>query len=127
MVARPAGTPAPHRPGPDRLDARGGRGAGLRPGGELVHHEAAGNGRPGGRRARAPKLDAHHPVRVTRGNDQAIVHMPATQAFLYAEDSENDVLLMKSAIAKAGLRVQLCTVPDGEEALRYLNGERPFS
>lgn len=49
------------------------------------------------------------------------------QIFLYAEDSENDVLLLKSAIAKADLPVELNTVEDGEEVIRYLSGEGPFS
>ena len=47
--------------------------------------------------------------------------------FLYAEDAENDVLLMKKAIAKAGLDIELKTVSDGEELIRYINGEGPFS
>ena len=49
--------------------------------------------------------------------------MARRQIFLYAEDSENDVLLMRSAIAKAHLSIELKTVPDGEEAVRYLNGD----
>ena len=53
--------------------------------------------------------------------------MARQQIFLYAEDSENDVLLMKSAIAKADLLIELKTVPDGEEVVRYLNGDGPYA
>ena len=53
--------------------------------------------------------------------------MPEHQIFLYAEDSENDVLLLRKAIAKAGLAIELKTVQDGEEVIRYMNGEGPFS
>lgn len=49
------------------------------------------------------------------------------QTFLYAEDSESDVLLMKSAIARAELAVELKIVEDGEEVVRYLKGEGTFS
>lgn len=45
---------------------------------------------------------------------------------LYVENDDNDVLLMRRAWTKAGIRERLQTVPDGEEAVRYLSGQGPF-
>lgn len=53
--------------------------------------------------------------------------MAAHQTFLYAEDIETDAFLMKSAIAKARLSIDLKIVQDGEEVVRYLNGDKHFS
>ena len=49
------------------------------------------------------------------------------QAVLYAEDDPNDVLFMRYAWLKAGVRNPLNVVPDGGEALRYLAGEGPYA
>ena len=46
---------------------------------------------------------------------------------LHVEDDPNDILLFKHACQKAGVRVNLYSVADGEEAKAYLNGEAPFS
>ena len=45
---------------------------------------------------------------------------------LYAEDEADDVFLMRRAVSKLGLSVRLAVVRDGEEALRYLNGEGSY-
>jgi CheY-like chemotaxis protein len=45
---------------------------------------------------------------------------------LHVEDDDNDVLLMRRAWMKAGVRHRLQTVSDGEEAIRYLSGEGPY-
>jgi CheY-like chemotaxis protein len=45
---------------------------------------------------------------------------------LYVEDDENDVLLMRRAWMKAGVRERLQTLSDGKEAIRYLAGEGPY-
>jgi CheY-like chemotaxis protein len=45
---------------------------------------------------------------------------------LYVEDDDNDVLLMRRAWMKAGIRGSLQTVPDGEEAVRYLPGQGQY-
>jgi CheY-like chemotaxis protein len=45
---------------------------------------------------------------------------------LYVENDDNDVLLMRRAWTKAGIRERLQTVPNGEEAVRYLSGQGPY-
>jgi CheY-like chemotaxis protein len=44
----------------------------------------------------------------------------AVPTFLVAEDTENDVILLRHAFAKAGLKVPLNVVRDGQEAIDYL-------
>ena len=48
------------------------------------------------------------------------------QVFLLAEDSENDVCLMKEAFKKAGVVNPLRVVRDGGEAIAYLKGAGPY-
>ncbi|MEO8425954.1 MAG: response regulator [Verrucomicrobiota bacterium] len=48
------------------------------------------------------------------------------QVFLLAEDSENDVILMKEAFATAGIPNPIFVVSGGEEAITYLKGEPPY-
>ena len=45
---------------------------------------------------------------------------------LYVEDDDNDILLMRRAWTKAGVRDRLQTVADGMEAIRYLSGQGPY-
>jgi CheY-like chemotaxis protein len=45
---------------------------------------------------------------------------------LHVEDDSNDVLLFQHACRKAGVKANLQTVTDGEEALAYLNGTDQF-
>ena len=45
---------------------------------------------------------------------------------LLAEDEENDVVLFKRALVKAGLNVGFQRVNDGEEAISYLKGVNKF-
>src|SRR6185312_11469299 len=46
---------------------------------------------------------------------------------LYAEDEENDILLLKRAFKMAGSPHALVAVPDGKQAIDYLAGEGPFA
>ena len=48
-------------------------------------------------------------------------------AILLAEDDDNDVLLMKRAIVRAGITNPLHVTRDGEEALAYLAGRGRFA
>jgi CheY-like chemotaxis protein len=45
---------------------------------------------------------------------------------LYVENDDNDVILIRRAWMKAGVRDRLQTVTDGEEAIRYLSSEGPY-
>ncbi|MCI0745400.1 MAG: response regulator [Verrucomicrobia subdivision 3 bacterium] len=49
------------------------------------------------------------------------------RAVLYAEDEENDVMLMRIAWNKAGVTNPLQVVPDGEAAVAYLAGEGKYA
>lgn len=53
--------------------------------------------------------------------------MSERQIVLYVEDTEPDVFLVRTAIAKGGLAIELKTVQDGEELICYLEGSGPFS
>ena len=55
--------------------------------------------------------------------------MPPSAPFpvLLAEDNEDDVFLMRQALRKAGVPLELHPVPDGEVALAYLRGEGAFA
>ena len=46
---------------------------------------------------------------------------------LYAEDDVNDVMLMQRAFAKAGAGERLRVVPDGKEAIAYLQGKGKYA
>jgi len=49
------------------------------------------------------------------------------QVILLAEDDPNDVLLIRRAFEKAGLRDTLKVVDDGEQAINYLSGTGPYA
>ena len=51
--------------------------------------------------------------------------MSATATILWAEDDENDVLLIQHALQKAKLGHRLLRVPDGQAAINYLAGNPP--
>lgn len=53
--------------------------------------------------------------------------MPGHKQVLVAEDSEDDFTLLRIAFQKAGLAHTLSHVRNGEEAIRYLTGQPPFS
>jgi CheY-like chemotaxis protein len=53
--------------------------------------------------------------------------MPNRATILVAEDDEDDVLLLRTAFAEAGLGIPLQVVPDGEDAIAYLKGEGKFA
>jgi CheY-like chemotaxis protein len=46
---------------------------------------------------------------------------------LLVDDSPDDVLLIRLALARAGITHSLIVVPDGEKALQYLKGETPYA
>ncbi len=49
--------------------------------------------------------------------------MAEDASILLAEDEQNDVILLRRAFQKAGIRQQLYAVHDGVEAIDYLAGE----
>ena len=49
--------------------------------------------------------------------------MAEQSAILLAEDDENDVFLVRRALAKAGLSNALIVARDGQEAVDYLSGD----
>lgn len=53
--------------------------------------------------------------------------MNADAPILLAEDEETDVLWFRRALSKAGIARPLVSVPNGREAIRYLQGEEPFA
>jgi CheY-like chemotaxis protein len=53
--------------------------------------------------------------------------MDEKQAILLAEDSEDDLVLMKSAFRAAGFTAVLREVRNGEEVIAYLKGEGPYT
>ena len=48
-------------------------------------------------------------------------------SILLAEDDDNDVLLMQSALSRADIPHSLHSVPDGAQAIEYLKGENGFA
>src|SRR5882672_12718086 len=46
---------------------------------------------------------------------------------LFADDDENDRLLMRRALKRAGVSVEARDVHDGEEVIRYLQAEGPYA
>lgn len=55
------------------------------------------------------------------------MNTPESAVILLVEDREDDVLLIRKAFARAGLRNPLYVVNDGEQAIAYLMGEAPFT
>jgi CheY-like chemotaxis protein len=53
--------------------------------------------------------------------------MNASGAVLLVDDSEEDILLAKIAFAKARLANPVFVVQDGEDAVAYLDGQKPYS
>src|SRR5437016_12706095 len=53
--------------------------------------------------------------------------MPARKAILVADDSSEDVLILKRALIKAGIDARLMVVQDGQEAVNYLSGDQGFA
>lgn len=51
---------------------------------------------------------------------------PEQHVILLVDDQEPDVVLIKRAFSKAGLKYPLISVPGGLEALAYLNGDPPY-
>ena len=53
--------------------------------------------------------------------------MPDQAVILLAEDREDDILLVRRAFAKAGVKNPLYVVRDGEETISYLAGDGKYS
>jgi len=51
----------------------------------------------------------------------------ARQTILLAEDNEDDVVIMRAALEKAGIKNPVQVVADGEQALAYLRGEGEYA
>lgn len=51
---------------------------------------------------------------------------PRAPTLLYVEDEENDVLFMRRALARAGVRVDFQTVCDGDKAVIWLAAGPPY-
>src|ERR1051326_1934837 len=52
--------------------------------------------------------------------------MARSLTILFAEDDPDDVVFMRRALQKAGLRYNLVHVPNGEVAVDYLHGDGPY-
>jgi len=48
------------------------------------------------------------------------------QRVLLVDDEEKDVLLTRLALERAGLELPVYSVPGGQEAIAYLNGDPPY-
>src|SRR5207247_4698580 len=53
--------------------------------------------------------------------------MPEQHLILVADDSEEDILVMRKAFEKGGGGNPVLAVKSGEEAISYLKGEGPYS
>jgi CheY-like chemotaxis protein len=53
--------------------------------------------------------------------------METSSAILLAEDNPDDVLLVRLGFEKAGFDNPVISVPNGEEAIRYLKGEEQYA
>jgi CheY-like chemotaxis protein len=53
--------------------------------------------------------------------------MEANPVILLAEDDPNDVFFMRRAFQKAGVKCRIFDVPNGQDAIFYLQGSPPFT
>src|SRR5215471_5629464 len=51
----------------------------------------------------------------------------SSEIILLIDDCPDDVLLIRLALARAGIAHKLTVVSDGEKALLYLRGDKPFT
>jgi CheY-like chemotaxis protein len=63
-------------------------------------------------------------MHVTRGSFAAVGNF---KNILLADDSPDDIFLIRSAFKKGGFADPIYVVSDGEQVLRYLKGEGPYS
>ena len=49
------------------------------------------------------------------------------KAILIAEDDENDAVLLKLALQKAGVENPVFTMNDGDQVIAYLKGDTPYA
>jgi CheY-like chemotaxis protein len=50
-----------------------------------------------------------------------------SQVILLVEDDANDALLSQSALRESGALERVIHLPDGEDAIKYLNGDAPYN
>ena len=53
--------------------------------------------------------------------------MEVAHAILVAEDDANDIFFLRRAFQKAEVKTQILDVPNGQEAIRYLQGTPPYN
>jgi len=53
--------------------------------------------------------------------------MEERPVILVAEDDPNDVFFLRRAFQKASVKCRILDVPNGQEAIRYLEGSTPYS
>lgn len=53
--------------------------------------------------------------------------MNAEQRILYVEDDANDVILLEHGLKKAGVKVTMFNVADGQEAIEYMSGHGRYA
>ena len=47
-------------------------------------------------------------------------------SILIVDDEDNDIVLTKLGLDRAGLKLPICSVPGGAEAIAFLNGDPPY-
>lgn len=52
--------------------------------------------------------------------------MRSLPLILLAEDDANDVFFLRRAFQKTSVKCQIVDVPNGQEAIRYLEGQKPY-
>ena len=52
--------------------------------------------------------------------------MASLPLILLAEDDANDVFFLRRAFQKATVKCRIVDVPNGQEAIRYLEGKQPY-
>jgi CheY-like chemotaxis protein len=53
--------------------------------------------------------------------------MASDEPVLIAEDSEDDILFLRRAFRRAGIKNPVREVPDGQQAIQYLEGQGQYS
>lgn len=51
---------------------------------------------------------------------------PAPKSILIVDDEDNDIELTKLGLEHAGLKLLVCSVPGGAEAIAFLSGDSPY-
>ena len=48
------------------------------------------------------------------------------RSILIVDDEDNDIVLTRLGLERAGLKLPVCSVPGGAEAIAFLNGDAPY-